>query len=116
MIGAETKCAAQWNSDAIERLGRQRQNSRSTHGVGGRERRKCGASDLGMRSGGRPPVSEKSWIQDSDPENHEKSTDIVVGARFHSGTKRLEHTNTSEELLDGELAGECERDEHSEER
>ena len=36
-IVAETKCVTLWNSDAIERLCRQRDNSRSTLGVSGRE-------------------------------------------------------------------------------
>ena len=45
-------------------------------------------------------------VFDSDPENPEKSTDSVTG----------KHANTSEELMDSELVGECERDQHSEER
>ena len=63
MIVAETKCATQWNSDAIERLGRQREYSTFTHG-GGREeenvwwfrsrdevqRQAASSSDLGFRS------------------------------------------------------------------
>ena len=39
-IVAETKCATQWNSTAIERFGRQRENSRFTHGAGVLEREK----------------------------------------------------------------------------
>ena len=73
---------------------------RKSEGV---KERTCGGSDLGMKSGGRQPATE---VLDSDAENHEKSTDSETG----------KHANTSEELMDSELVGDCERDQHSEER
>ena len=109
---AETLCATQWNSDAIERFCRQREDSRSAHGVGGRETE----NEWWFRSWDevRRQVASDREILDSDPEKNDKSTDTVVCASSQLATKRLE--NTSEECLDSERAGECRRDQHSDER
>ena len=60
---AVTKCATQRNSDAIERLGLAKRTHAPRMKSEGVKGRTCGGSDLGMRSGGRQPATEKSWIQ-----------------------------------------------------
>ena len=79
------KRVTQWNSDATERLGRLQENSRSTHGVGGRERENA----WWFRSWDevRRQATGDREVLIADVENDEMTAATVVCASFQSCAK-----------------------------